>query len=175
MFGDPQSNDKQFPTKRVIDIVTLQRGHDLPVQNRDNSGVIPVYGSNGVLGVHNISKCSRGIITGRSGTIGEVYVSEEPFWPLNTTLYSIDTHDNNLVYLKYLLIFFDLKRFMSGAGVPTLNRNEFHGKDIMDVPIVLQNEFAEFVKLTDKSKFIVQKQIEDLQELLDSKMDEYFG
>ena len=41
--------------------------------------------------------------------------------------------------------------------------------------ISLQNEFADFVKLIDKSKFIVQKQIDDLQELLDSKMDEYFG
>lgn len=41
-------------------------------------------------------------------------------------------------------------------------------------PIKLQNEFAEFVKLIDKSKFIVQQQIKDLQELLDSKMDEYF-
>lgn len=41
--------------------------------------------------------------------------------------------------------------------------------------ISLQNEFAEYVKLIDKSEFIVQKQIDDLQELLDSKMDEYFG
>lgn len=41
-------------------------------------------------------------------------------------------------------------------------------------PIELQNEFAEFVKLIDKSKFIVQQQIKDLQELVDSKMDEYF-
>ena len=41
-------------------------------------------------------------------------------------------------------------------------------------PIELQNEFAEFVKLIDKSKFIVQQQIKDLQELLDSKMDKYF-
>ena len=37
-----------------------------------------------------------------------------------------------------------------------------------------ENEFAEFVKLIDKSKFIVQQQIKDLEELLDSKMDEYF-
>ena len=37
-----------------------------------------------------------------------------------------------------------------------------------------QNEFSEFVKLIDKSKFIVQQQIKDLEELLDSKMDEYF-
>ena len=42
-------------------------------------------------------------------------------------------------------------------------------------PMSIQNEFADFVKLIDKSKFIVQKQIDDLQELLDSKMDEYFG
>ena len=175
MFGDPQNNNKQFPTKKLIDVVTLQRGHDLPVQNRDSHGSVPVYGSNGVLGFHTIAKCDRGIITGRSGTIGEVYVSEEPFWPLNTTLYSNNTHGNNLIYLKYLLMFFNLKRFKSGAGVPTLNRNEFHGKEIMDVPIELQNKFADFVKLIDKSKFIVQKQIDDLQELLDSKMDEYFG
>ena len=47
--------------------------------------------------------------------------------------------------------------------------------DVIVPPLSIQNEFAEFVKLTDKSKFIVQKQIEDLQELLDSKMDEYFG
>ena len=47
-------------------------------------------------------------------------------------------------------MFFNLKRFKSGAGVPTLNRNEFHGKEIMDVPIELQNEFADFVKLIDK-------------------------
>ena len=151
MFGDPQNNNKQFPTKKLIDVVTLQRGHDLPVQNRDSHGSVPVYGSNGVLGFHTIAKCDRGIITGRSGTIGEVYVSEEPFWPLNTTLYSNNTHGNNLIYLKYLLMFFNLKRFKSGAGVPTLNRNEFHGKEIMDVPIELQNEFADFVKLIDKS------------------------
>lgn len=150
MFGDPQNNNKQFPTKKLIDVVTLQRGHDLPVQNRDSHGSVPVYGSNGVLGFHTIAKCDRGIITGRSGTIGEVYVSEEPFWPLNTTLYSNNTHGNNLIYLKYLLMFFNLKRFKSGAGVPTLNRNEFHGKEIMDVPIELQNEFADFVKLIDK-------------------------
>ena len=153
MFGDPQNNNKQFPTKKLIDVVTLQRGHDLPVQNRDSHGSVPVYGSNGVLGFHTIAKCDRGIITGRSGTIGEVYVSEEPFWPLNTTLYSNNTHGNNLIYLKYLLMFFNLKRFKSGAGVPTLNRNEFHGKEIMDVPIELQNEFADFVKLIDKFQF----------------------
>jgi hypothetical protein len=38
-----------------------------------------------------------------------------------------------------------------------------------------EKDFASFVQLIDKSKFIVQKQIDDLQELLDSKMEEFFG
>ena len=42
-------------------------------------------------------------------------------------------------------------------------------------PINLQNQFAAFVQQIDKSKFVVKQQIADLQELLDSKMQEYFG
>jgi len=46
---------------------------------------------------------------------------------------------------------------------------------IMVPPIELQNKFAAFVEQIDKSKFVVQQQIKDLQELLDKKMDEYFS
>lgn len=175
MFGNPITNSKKFPTKKVIDVVTLQRGYDLPVQDRDSTGNIPVFGSNGILGTHNVAKINKGVVTGRSGTIGEVYLCDEPFWPLNTTLFSNDTHGNNLCYLKYLLEFFDLKRFKSGVGVPTLNRNEFHDEPIIDVPLELQNKFATFVQQINKSKIVVKKQVENLKELLDYKMDKYFG
>ena len=166
MFGNPITNSKKFPTKKVIDVVTLQRGYDLPVQDRDSTGNIPVFGSNGILGTHNVAKINKGVVTGRSGTIGEVYLCDEPFWPLNTTLFSNDTHGNNLCYLKYLLEFFDLKRFKSGVGVPTLNRNEFHDEQIIAVPLDLQNKFAAFVQQIDKSKFVLQQQIQKLQKLL---------
>ena len=42
-------------------------------------------------------------------------------------------------------------------------------------PINLQNQFASFVQQIDKSKSLVKQQLADLQELLDSKMQEYFG
>ena len=160
MFGNPIYNSKNFPTKKVIVVVTMQRGYDLPVQDRDSKGKIPVFGSNGILGNHNLAKMDKGIITGRSGTIGEVYMCETPFWPLNTTLFSNDTHGNNICYLKFLLEFFDLKRFKSGVGVPTLNRNEFHDEQIIDVPLDLQNQFAAFVQQIDKSKFVLQQQLQ---------------
>lgn len=42
-------------------------------------------------------------------------------------------------------------------------------------PIELQNDFATFVQKIDSAKSIIKTQLVDLQELLDSKMDEYFG
>lgn len=69
-----------------------------------------------------------------------------------------------------------IRQYIStSAGQFTINQTGISSVIVILPPVELQNEFAEFVKLIDKSKFIVQKQIEDLQELLDSKMDEYFG
>ena len=42
-------------------------------------------------------------------------------------------------------------------------------------PLDLQNQFAVFVQQIDKSKSLVKQQITDLQELLDSKMQQYFA
>lgn len=42
-------------------------------------------------------------------------------------------------------------------------------------PIKLQNQFADFVKQVDKSKLIVQKELDETQLLFDSLMQEYFG
>ena len=106
--------------------ITLQRGTDLPVQDR-KEGNIPIYGSNGIVGFHNDYVISgEGVITGRSGSIGDVYYSEERCWTLNTTLYVKDFHGNLPKYIAYFLQFFDLKKFASGTGVPTLNRNDVH-------------------------------------------------
>lgn len=47
MFGDPIINSKKLPTKSVINVVTLQRGYDLPNKERHKDGIIPLYGANG--------------------------------------------------------------------------------------------------------------------------------
>ena len=175
MFGDPITNEKGWEVKKVIEVVKMQRGFDLPVQDRDGDGMIPIYGSNGVIGHHSTHKAEYGIITGRSGTLGEVYSSNKPFWPLNTTLFSVDTHGNNLVFLKFLISNFHLERFKAGAGVPTLNRNEFHGEDIPNIPLPLQQEFASKIEAIEKQKELIKESIKEAEELFNSRMDYYFG
>ena len=176
MFGDPIRNTQNRPTTELINVVKMQRGFDLPIQDRQQDGNIPVFGSNGALDHHNVAKVKGGgVITGRSGTIGNVYYTDGDYWPLNTSLFSVDTHGNNVVYLAYLLTMYDLSRFTEGTGVPTLNRNKFHNKPIIDVSLDEQIQFADFVKQVDKSKLAIQQSLEKTQQLFDSLMQEYFG
>ena len=153
MFGDPITNSKGRKQKPFIEVVTLHRGYDLPEGKRVQSGSIPIYGANGFLGYHDCAMAKDGIVTGRSGAIGEVYEVPGPYWPLNTALFSIDTHGNNITYLTYLLRFFDIKRFGTGTGVPTLNRNDVHKEMICDVELTEQSAFEKIAKQADKSKF----------------------
>ena len=113
--------------------IELKRGFDLPTSKRID-GKHPIISANGISGYHNdyISN-SIGVITGRSGTIGEVFLSTSPYWALNTTLYVSDFKGNNPEFVYYFLKWFNLSRFSSGAVVPTLNRN--HLSDIeIDIP-----------------------------------------
>lgn len=64
---------------------------------------------------------------------------------------------------------------VKGIAQKTLNLSEIRKIKIPVPPISLQNQFAAFVQQINKSKFVVKQQIKDLQELMDSKMQEYFS
>lgn len=114
-------------TKRFEEIITLQRGFDLP-QHKRHDGNVPLVSSNGITAHIDTFKCiGPGVITGRSGTIGKVFYVSNNYWPLNTTLYIKDFHNNNPKYISYWLSRFNLIDYANGASVPTLNRNELTG------------------------------------------------
>ena len=66
-------------------------------------------------------------------------------------------------------------KMTGSAGQKRIQTPFFEKLGVYLPPLELQNSFADFVHLVDKSKFVVQQQIKDLQELLDKKMDEYFS
>ena len=68
-----------------------------------------------------------------------------------------------------------IKLNQSGAAQPGINAKKYESLQIPLPPIGLQNEFAEFVKLIDKSKVAVQKALDEAQLLFDSLMQKYFG
>ena len=64
---------------------------------------------------------------------------------------------------------------VAGAKMPRVSMNDFRRFDVPVPPLDLQNEFAEFGKQLDKSKFTIQKSLNEAQLLFDSLMQEYFG
>ncbi len=111
---------------RLGDVVTLKRGHDLPDQQRQ-PGDVPVVSSSGITGHHNEARAQApGVITGRYGTLGEVFYLEEDYWPLNTALYVTDFKGNQPRFVAYFLEEV-LSTYQSDkAAVPGVNRNVLH-------------------------------------------------
>ena len=96
-------NDSNITTRRLGDILELQRGYDLPTNKRID-GEVPIISSSGYSGCHNEYKCDgENVVTGRCGTIGEVYYHSGKCWPLNTALFVKDFKGNIPKYVYYLL------------------------------------------------------------------------
>ena len=116
----------EWKDARLGDIVELKRGYDLPKRDR-RAGSIPLVSSSGVTDHHAESKVvGPGVVTGRYGTLGEVFFVPEDFWPLNTTLYVQDFKGNDPRFVSYLLRTIDVKPCSDKAAVPSLNRNHLH-------------------------------------------------
>ncbi|MGN8832508.1 restriction endonuclease subunit S [Selenomonas montiformis] len=63
----------------------------------------------------------------------------------------------------------------AGATRQALSKEKIETFQIILPPISLQKQFANFVDLIDKSKLTIQKSMDNLQELRDSLLQEYFG
>jgi type I restriction enzyme, S subunit len=127
--------------------VTFQRGHDLPAEDRQE-GPIPVVTGGGITGWHNVAQASGpGIVTGRYGTIGEFYLVEQDYWPLNTSLYSIDLHGNHAGFLRYMLEplapLFHLNAAKS--AVPGIDRSDIHTIPVAVPPLATQHAIADYL------------------------------
>jgi type I restriction enzyme S subunit len=124
--------------------LVLQRGFDLPTQDRQD-GEVPIYGSTGILGHHNQAKAAApGVVTGRSGTLGEVQYVDEDYWPLNTALWVKEFKRVTPLFALFLLREMDLKQFNGGASVPTLDRKSVHRVDVLIPSTQILRTFDEF-------------------------------
>ena len=116
----------EWETRRLGNIAPLQRGFDLPTSQIRPGSYAVVY-SNGVLHHHERAMVNGpGVVTGRSGTIGKVHFIEKDYWPHNTALWVTSFCGNDPKFIYYLYTHIGLTRFLSGSGVPTLNRNDVH-------------------------------------------------
>lgn len=117
-----------WKTCKLGEVCVLQRGHDLP-RSAMHGGIIPVVGSQGIIGYHDCPTANApcpGVTLGRSGSLGHPRLWAEPCWIHNTALYVKDFCGNDPRFVCYLLGLINYETFNGGGAVPTLNRNVLH-------------------------------------------------
>ena len=138
-FALPQ----QWEWVRFGAIYSLEYGDNLPAGKRSNSGEYPVYGSNGIVGSHNISFVkSPCIVVGRKGSAGALNLSLCAGCCVTDVAYYC-------IPPKCLDLIFSFKLFHSlgldhlGKGIkPGLNRNDVYELLIAIPPIAEQHRIV---------------------------------
>jgi type I restriction enzyme, S subunit len=134
--------DSEWSDLPLGKVITLQRGFDLPAQDR-KPGKIPIVSSSGISGYHSeIGVKGPGVVTGRYGTIGQVFLLKEDYWPLNTTLWVKDFHGNDPQFTSYLLRTIDFQSCSDKSSVPGVNRNDLHQIPVKVPPLPEQKAIA---------------------------------
>ena len=146
----------------------LVYGDTLTSENRKN-GIVPVYGSNGIIDTHSSANAlSPAIIVGRKGSLGKIQYSDVPCFVIDTAYY-IDrrTSHVNLRWLHYVLQALKLERFRNSV-LPGLNRESTEGQYVPLITIEEQTQIAKFLdrktEQIDELIRIKERQIELLHE-----------
>ncbi len=89
----------------------------------------------------------------------------------------IDESKFNRLFIKYVLDAYQpyYDSIKKGATILGITGDDLKDTLIPNVPIEIQNQFADFVHQVDKSKVAVQKALDETQLLFDSLMQQYFG
>ena len=123
----------------------LVYGDTLISENRED-GVVPVYGSNGIIDAHSSANTlSPAIIVGRKGSLGKIQYSDVPCFVIDTAYY-IDrrTSHVNLRWLYYVLQSLKLERFRNSV-LPGLNREDTESQYVPLITAEEQKQIANFL------------------------------
>jgi len=200
LFGDPISNDKNLPLVKINDIGQCVAGATPSTKVKEywDNGTIPwmssgevnkgrIYETDSFITKNGYDNASTKLVppytvviamAGQGKTRGMSAITEIELCT-NQSLCSIV--NNTKINPEYLLQYLRLQyQELRNSSTCAEGRGGLNLKIIGDFPVILpnielQNQFAEFVKKVDKSKFVIQQSLDKYQQLFDSLMQEYFG
>ncbi|MBK6430461.1 restriction endonuclease subunit S [Candidatus Amarolinea dominans] len=83
----PGPDSGGWEVQRLGEVLELNYGKALKQEDR-RGGDVPVYGSSGVVGHHDVPLVNGpGIVVGRKGNVGSIFWSDEDFYPIDTAYF----------------------------------------------------------------------------------------
>ena len=106
--------------RSISTILQFKNGKKRPSE----TGGIPVYGGNGILGYANDFNMKKGIVIGRVGAYcGSVYLSEDECWVSDNAIMALPKNEQDIIYSYYLLKSLELNRKSIGTGQPLITQD----------------------------------------------------
>ena len=161
----------------------LKSGDGLTSKNMSECGEYPVFGGNGIAGLHDSFNLSgSNVIIGRVGALcGNVRHIKENIWLTDNAFKVVDLKfDFDHSFLTYLLNYRNLRSFARQAAQPVISNSSL--KDvILEFPKSLKEQKAIVQKFdaisteTKKLEAIYHQKINDLEELKKSVLQKAFS
>ncbi len=120
-----------WESKRIEDCFKLKSGDGLTSKMMSEDGIYPVFGGNGIAGLHNKFNLSgSNVIIGRVGALcGNVRHMNEKIWLTDNAFRIVDfKYDFDHSFLTYLLNFKNLREFARQAAQPVISNSSL--KDV---------------------------------------------
>jgi len=204
LFGDSENNSKHWPVYKLDELCDVGSSKRIYQEEQTSEG-IPFWRISDLVNKMDVGYANSGLfisqekydelkekeqvpvagdilVTSR-GTLGRCYIISETdkfyFQDGMISWLSKYKHGITPLYIKHLFMTSGLIRqingMQAGSTVAYLSITMLKKLDIMLPDSGVQLQFEEFVKQVDKSKVVVQKALNETQQLFDSLMQEYFG
>lgn len=160
----------------IGDIIELKYGKALPKKSR-RSGPVQVLGSSGEVDRHNAPLLEQPtLVIGRKGSIGTVFKTTGPSWPIDTTYFV--RHDpavTDLTWLYYRLKAVGLSGMNKSVAIPGLNREDAYRVKIPLPPLEEQRRIATILDRASDMQRTTDRGTAALKKLESSIFSHMFG
>lgn len=202
MFGDPIHNEKGWEVRKLGEVaeitsskrifaheytengIPFYRGKEITEKSKGNPITVELYIS---LEKYKEIKTNFGvpsigdILVTAVGTIGNIWVvdTETPFYFKDGNVVWLKIKDcTNSVYFRYILTILinEYKTKMAnGCAYSALTIANLKEMPISVIPLSLQQSFATKIAAIEKQKELIKRSIAEVETLLASRMQYYFG
>jgi type I restriction enzyme S subunit len=137
----------EWKTYKLSELVEIKYGKD---HKHLADGVIPVYGSGGIMRFAETHLYDReSILIPRKGTLSNLFYLDKPFWSVDTMFYTKIKNGVHGKYLYYLLKSMDLASMNVGSAVPSLTTEVLNKVEISLPDLPTQKEIASILSSLD--------------------------
>lgn len=161
----------KFETTQLSSIIQFKNGKKRPVQ----TGVIPVYGGNGILGYAENDNYSNCVIIGRVGAYcGSVYYESNKCWVSDNAIAALPKENTDIRFIYYLLKGLHLNKRHIGTSQPLLTQEILNRIDCPIPPVDIQMQISSMLSAIDDKIETNQIINDNLQQQASALYGKYF-